>query len=72
MTDSAVKDATRAAHVQPHDFPPPGFVRQVTSVSISGCRLMCLRLRHTIVVTWRTKPGGWKSWGSTWATRVAS
>jgi ABC-2 type transport system permease protein len=32
MTDSAVQDATRVAHVEPHDFEPPGFVRQVTTM----------------------------------------
>ena len=32
MTDSAVKDATRVDHVEPHDFRPPGFVRQVTTM----------------------------------------
>ena len=32
MTDSAVRDATRVATAQPHDFEPPGFVRQVRTM----------------------------------------
>ena len=32
MTESAVQDATRVAHVEPHDFQPPSFVRQVRAM----------------------------------------